>query len=91
MCFTDHITEVNIKIQVACKVAIHWGTVPVTDRVRAWVVHSYDHKNMLEMRADVLGTERLGSRLLKHYCHNIVSNVTLSQQLQLNKITALGT
>lgn len=40
-----------------------------------------DDEDMLEMRADGLWSEGQGARLLEHDCHNVVTDVSLPQQL----------
>lgn len=40
-----------------------------------------DDEDMLEMGADGLWSERLGSWLLEHDCHDIVTDMSFPQQL----------
>ncbi|KAK7806685.1 hypothetical protein U0070_026181 [Myodes glareolus] len=49
------------------------------------VVSPDNDKNMLKVRADVFRAKWLCPRLLENYCHNVISNVPLPQELQENK------
>ncbi len=49
---------------------------PVAGVFGAGVVRSYNHKDMLKVWADVLGAKGLCSRLLKHDCDDVVSDVS---------------
>lgn len=55
---------------------------PVADVLRARVVHLHHHEHMLEVRADVLGAEGLGSGLLEHDGDDVVPDVPFPEQLQ---------
>lgn len=58
---------------------------PVTNTLGAGVVSPDNDKNMLKVRADVFRAKWLCPRLLENYCHNVISNVPLPQELQENK------
>lgn len=51
---------------------------PVADVISARVVDFDDDKHMLEMGADVFGSERKGPGLLEHDGDDVVANVPLS-------------
>lgn len=55
--------------------------VPVAGVLRTGVVNTNDHKDMLEVRANVLGCERQSARLLEDDGHYIVSYMPLPQEL----------
>lgn len=44
-------------------------------------MHLHHHEDVLEVRADVLGTEGLGPGLLEHDGDDVVPDVALSEQL----------
>ena len=46
------------------------------------VLDSHNDEDMLEMRSDVLRSERLGSWFLEYHSHYVIANMPLSQQLQ---------
>lgn len=48
-------------------------------------MHLHHHEHVLEVRADVLGTEGLGSGLLEHDGDDVVPDVALPEQLQVMK------
>lgn len=54
---------------------------PVAGVVRARVVHTDNDKHVLEVRANILWSERLGSRLLEYNRDYIISYVPLPQEL----------
>lgn len=55
---------------------------PVTGIFRARVVHVDNNEDMLEVRANVLRSERQCSGLLKDYGDDVVPYVSLSQELR---------
>lgn len=59
--------------------------IPVTGVFRAWVVHTDDDKNVLEVGTDILWGERQCSWLLKDYGDYVVPYVPLSQELKEKK------
>lgn len=54
---------------------------PVARAVRTRVVHPHDDEDVLEVRADGLGSEGVSAGLLEHHGHNVVPDVSLPQQL----------
>lgn len=62
---------------------------PVACVVRAGVVHPYDDKDMLKVRANSFGREGVRARLLEHDGHYVVPNVALSQQLVREKHSSI--
>lgn len=56
---------------------------PVAGVLRAGVVHLHHHKDVLEVRADILGAEGFGSRLLEYDGDDVVPDVALPEQLQV--------
>ena len=54
---------------------------PVACVVRAGVVYPYDDEDMLKVRANGPGSERVSPWLLEHNGHNVVPNVAFPQQL----------
>ena len=54
---------------------------PVARVVRAGVVHPNNDEDVLKVRANGLGGERVSTGLLEHNSHNVVPNVSLPQQL----------
>lgn len=61
----------------------HMNThLPVGGVFRAGGVHTHDNEDMLEVRADVLRSERQSSWLLKDDGDNVVSYVPLPQELE---------
>lgn len=59
--------------------------VPVAGVLRARAVHLHHHEYVLEVRADVLGAEGLGSGLLEHDGDDVVPDVALPEQLRVMK------
>lgn len=55
---------------------------PVTGIFRARVVHTNNNEHVLEVRADILWSERQCSRLLKDNGDDVVPYVSLSQELR---------
>lgn len=55
--------------------------VPVAGVLGAGVVNANDHKDMLEVRANVLGRERQSARLLEDDGHYVISYMPLPQEL----------
>lgn len=55
---------------------------PVTGIFSARAVHVDNNKDMLEVRANILWSERQSSWLLKDYGDNVVPYVSLSQELR---------
>lgn len=56
--------------------------VPVAGVLGTGVVHANDHKDMLEVRANVLGRERQSARFLEDDGHYIVPYMPLPQELR---------
>ena len=54
---------------------------PVIGFVSAGLVNLDDDEDMLEMGADGLWREGQGAWLLEHDCHDVVTDVSLPQQL----------
>lgn len=54
---------------------------PVIGFVSAGLMNLNDDEDMLEMRADGLWSEGQGAWLLEHDCHNVITDVSLPQQL----------
>ena len=63
---------------------------PVARGVRAGVVHPNNDEDMLKVRANGLGRERVSTGLLEHNGHNVVPNVSLPQQLVNEKQQSLN-
>lgn len=73
------------KAQFKSEHPVRTGCSPVAGVLRAWVVHLHHHEDVLEVRADVLGAEGLGSGLLEHDGDDVVPDVALPEQLQVRK------
>lgn len=58
-----------------------WLYLPVADVLCAGMVNFNDDKHVLEMGANVFGCEGQSTGLLKHDGHNVISYVSLSEQL----------
>lgn len=54
---------------------------PVARVVRAGVVHPDNDEDMLKVRANSLGGERMSTGLLEHDGHDVVPDVAFPQQL----------
>lgn len=54
---------------------------PVVGVVSAGLMDLNDDEDMLEVGADGLWSEGEGARLLEHDCHDVVTDVSLPQQL----------
>lgn len=54
---------------------------PVVSFVSAGLMNLNDDEDMLEVRADGLWSEGQGAWLLEHDCHNVITDVSLPQQL----------
>lgn len=60
----------------------HCKPLPVAGVFSAWVMYPHNNKDVLEMWAYVLRSERQRSRFLKDYGHYVVSYVSFSQELE---------
>lgn len=67
----------KIALREPCRRGARLFHLPVADVISAGVVDLDDDKHMLEMRADVFGSERKGPGLLEYYGDDIIANVPL--------------
>lgn len=58
------------------------NSIPVANIFTAWIVDFNNNKNMLEVGSNVFRCEGQGSWLLKHNGDDVISNVSLSEQLE---------
>lgn len=58
-----------------------WLYLPVADVLCAGIVNFNNDEDVLEMGANVFGSEGKSTRLLKHDGHNVISDVSFSEQL----------
>lgn len=61
---------------------MHTASIPVADVFSAWIMDFNNNKYMLEVGAKVFRREGQGSWFLKHNGDNVISDVSLSEQLE---------
>lgn len=84
-CTSALLLQSSSTISAVSSFLIKYKDPPVACVVRAGVMHPYNDKYMLEVRANSLGCEGVRARLLEHDGHYIIPNVALPQQLVREK------